>query len=248
VEQTEQTEALLAARRYLYALFQSLFGAEPSVEQFQAISLPLVREAFAILWEGDVSAVTAPPPVATTLAPAAPAPLPASAIGEFFEALSVAGETPEDLRAEHTQLLIGPGKLPAPPWESVYSSGERVIFQRSTLEIRNFYRSQGFIPQLYPKVADDHIALELDFLRLLAQRALDAWSERDKTAYAASLQAGNDFLVEHLLQWVDRFARDLSLSDKSAFYSTLALTLVTFVNRDRELILRLLQEQGVLPV
>jgi TorA maturation chaperone TorD len=245
VKQLEQTEAVLAARRYLYALFQSLFGAEPSSEQFQAISLSLVREAFAILGEGDASTASASgvPDAADTvpvaLAPASDAPT--TTIDEFLEALSVASSVPEDLNTEYTQLFIGPGKLSAPPWESVYTSGERVIFQRSTLEIRNFYRSQGFIPQLYPKVADDHIALELDFLRLLAERALDAWCEKDKIAYTEALQAGSDFLAEHLLCWIDRFAWDLALSEKSTFYSTLAQTLVTFVNRDRELIPELLE-------
>jgi TorA maturation chaperone TorD len=234
--QFEQTEGILAARRYLYALFQSLFGAEPSMEQFRAISLSLVREAFAILWEGDALTANnvANAPATTT---------------DFLTVLDGASKNPKSLSAEYTQVLVGPNKLPAPPWESVYVTGERVIFQRSTLKIRNFYRSQGFIPQLYPKVADDHIALELDFLRLLAERTLGAWHGEDREdkagrdEYVESLQAGGDFLTEHLLQWIDRFARDLALSGKSAFYSTFALTLVLFANRDRELIPKLLQER-----
>jgi TorA maturation chaperone TorD len=227
-EHLEQTEILLAARRYLYTLFQSLLGTEPSLEQFQAIGLPLAREAFVILWEqGAVSTQSADEPSADSHPP----------IREFLEALDAASKNPESLKPEYTQLLIGPNKLSAPPWESVYTTGERVIFQRSTLEIRNFYRSQGFIPQLYPKVADDHIALELDFLRLLAERALMAFQVNEQKTLCEAIQASGDFLDEHLLKWVDRFAGDLARDNKSKFYATLAPALVTFVNRDRELVL-----------
>jgi TorA maturation chaperone TorD len=202
----EDLESILAARRYLYSLFQSLLGNEPSSEQFQAISFPLVREAFAILALEDTDGFLC-----------------------VLEQMSVDNA---ELKGEYTRLFIGPNKLPAPPWESVYTTGERVIFQRSTLEIRNFYRSQGLIPRMYPKVADDHIALELDFLRLLAERALTAFQTNERESYQEALAASLDFLEEHLLKWVERFADDLMESKKGAFYPLAAQALVSFATGD----------------
>ncbi|MEI3231097.1 MAG: molecular chaperone TorD family protein, partial [Gordonibacter pamelaeae] len=41
------------------------------------------------------------------------------------------------LRSVYTKLFIGPAKLPAPPWESVYATGGRpLLFQESTLAVR----------------------------------------------------------------------------------------------------------------
>jgi TorA maturation chaperone TorD len=245
-EQLEQTEAVLAARRYLYTLFQSLFGNEPSSEQFLAISLPLSREAFVIvkehlheqghsLHEQDGTPAKDATPRNGVVPAKDVAPTNghlASALEEFLATLDAASKNPEDLKIEYTRLLIGPGKLPAPPWESVYTTGERVIFQRSTLEIRNFYRSQGLLPELYPKVADDHIALELDFLRLLAERALTAFQTNEQESYQEALTASSDFLNEHLLTWVGKFASDLVESEKGTFYPLAAQALARFIDED----------------
>ena len=44
------------------------------------------------------------------------------------------------------------------PWESVHVTGERVLFQRCTLEVREAYRAQGFQAAGYPHEPDDHLA------------------------------------------------------------------------------------------
>lgn len=47
---------------------------------------------------------------------------------------------PDGLCSAYTKLFIGPAKLPAPPWESVYATGEPLLFQESTLAVRDAYR------------------------------------------------------------------------------------------------------------
>jgi TorA maturation chaperone TorD len=211
----EDKEALLAARGYLYALFHNLFGNEPSEGQLAAVDRVLAREAL------DITGIHDPA---------------AEGLLGALDALATGSGGTGPLKAEYTVLFIGPGKLPAPPWESVYTTGEQVIFQRSTLEIRNFYRWQGLIPELYPKVADDHIALELDFLRLLGQRALEAQQAGDDAACKEALAASVEFLDEHLLKWVGFFAEALNASGKGSFYPLAAQALATFAARDAELL------------
>jgi TorA maturation chaperone TorD len=217
----EETETLLASRRYLYALFQNLFGNEPSTEQLAAIDMVVLREALTI----------------------------SEASGDASEALlGLLDNVSPDLQAikdEYTRLFYGPEALPAPPWESIYTTGEQVIFQRATLEVRNFYRAQGFIPKLYPKVADDHIALELDFLRLLAERALAAYQDGDVPAAQEALQASADFLDLHLLLWVGRFASDLRASNKGILYPQVAQALTAFTKQDAALLKGLLAQQAL---
>jgi TorA maturation chaperone TorD len=236
----EELEFVLAARHYLYSVFQRLLGAEPNAEMLSAIDLSLLREAFGIVGIVGINGMDGIDAV--------------NAIDggkPLIEAIEKAAQDLETLKTEYTNLFIGPGKLPAPPWESVYASKESVLFTRTTLEVRNFYRSQGLIPELYPKVADDHIALELGFLRLLAERALESFNGDEdavrceesslnseaphpNTSYREALAASREFLDEHLLVWVGRFASDLKASKKGSFYSQVAQALVCFVERDAD--------------
>lgn len=61
-------------------------------------------------------------------------------------------------------MFIGPRELPAPPWESSYLNEDKLLFQEETLQVRMSYLKYNFIPKNYPHEADDHIALELDFM------------------------------------------------------------------------------------
>ena len=56
------------------------------------------------------------------------------------------------LANDYTRLFIGPGKLPASPWESVYACGEELVFQQSTLDVRAAYHAAGFAAAGYPHV------------------------------------------------------------------------------------------------
>lgn len=54
-----------------------------------------------------------------------------------LELLKKGAGNPEKLALEHTRLFIGPYRLPAPPYESVYRTDERLVMQQPTIEVRN---------------------------------------------------------------------------------------------------------------
>jgi TorA maturation chaperone TorD len=248
----DDVEATLAARHYLYTLFQSLLGNEPSPERLDAVSLPLVQEAFAILgMDGDGNAAAGNAAAGNDaqdklpigeLEQTPPQTPPQTPLRALQQTLQQAPHDQEGLTIEYTRLFVGPNKLPAPPWESVYISRERTLFQRPTLEVRDSYRSQGLIPELYPKVADDHIALELDFLRLLAGRAQAAFQIDEHESYQEALGATAEFLDEHLLRWVDGFAQDMARSGVGTFYPALAQMMAAYVRRDAAIVAEIVAE------
>ena len=53
----------------------------------------------------------------------------------------VAGADNEELVWEYRRLFVGPGHLPAPPWGSVYTDHECVIFGEATLALRAWMRA-----------------------------------------------------------------------------------------------------------
>ena len=125
------------------------------------------------------------------------------------------------LSSEYTKLFVGPGKLAASPWESVYACGEELVFQQSTLDVRAAYRTAGFEAAGYPHIPDDHIATEFAFLAALCNQASKSIQEDDWQAARVSLGRQALFLSQHIGTWVGEFARRVaSNSPKStgSFY------------------------------
>ena len=129
-------------------------------------------------------------------------------------------------------MFIGLDTPAAKPWESLHRSKSKRLFAELTLEVRDCYRAQGVVPAEYPHVADDHIALEADFLYVLGRRALESEGE----ARWASLAASADFLDEHLLKWVGDFAACATSYDPESLYAVAARLMDKVATRDREVL------------
>lgn len=116
--------------------------------------------------------------------------------------------------ADYDQLFVGPGHLPAPPWESVYRTEERLVFDWPTLEVRAEYRRMG-LAVTKPSDPDDHIGLELLFLATLA--------DREAAGDSAAAEAAQQFLEAHLLQWAPAFCADVVAHAQTDLYRGLGL-------------------------
>ena len=147
----------------------------------------------------------------------------------------------EEAKDEYTRLFIGPVSLVAPPWESVYGQKDAMLFQESTLEVRNTYRQYGLIPEGYPPVADDSLALELHFMALLAQRSLDAFYAGKNDELTADLTGSSDFLKKHLLVWVPKFLERMKGAKTNILYPQMCLVLDEFLRKDAETVKEVLQ-------
>ena len=202
----------LAAQAVLARAFQSVFGVEPTKKQLAALRSPAIEVAFHLLSldEGDTAAD----------------------VRTFFACVAErTDDAVERLKIEYTRLVIGPARLPAPPWESVYRGEDRLLLQSSTLEVRALYRSQGALPAHYPAVADDHVALELAFLHLVSSQAHEVLSNGITLNYPTllPLALGMDQIVnEHLLTWLPRFSHALSCDNPQGYYAVSARLLVRF--------------------
>lgn len=209
-------ETLWAARLVLYALFQKAFGAEPDDVLFDLVKGEVASEAC------DVFAAELDEEEGRMFRAA-------------FDRLRVDAATawtrsPEGVRADYTRLFVGPAALPAPPWESVHRQG--ALFQTSTLEVRRAYAAQGLAAEGSPRVADDHLAMELDFMRTLCSRALASLRSGDVQCAERCIEAQRTFLDEHLLVWTGSFAAALAREEASVYAGSGTL-LALFVQLDR---------------
>lgn len=105
------------------------------------------------------------------------------------------------LKSDYARLFVGPDHLLAPPWESVYRSPERILFDQTTLDVRRHYQQYGMpIPKLQSE-PDDHIGLEFRFVTHLCRLGLAALGQEQPEALNPVLQELCAFLDDHLLVW-----------------------------------------------
>ncbi len=130
-----------------------------------------------------------------------------------------------DVRADYTRLFVGSMKLPLSPWESVYYSEERLLFQESTMDVRRWYRRFGLEPVNLRREPDDHIGLELAFVAHLAQRALEALAAGDELVLNDALDAQRNFCQRHLLRWAPLWCAQMVEYARTPYYRGLAQVL-----------------------
>ena len=130
-----------------------------------------------------------------------------------------------DLQADYMHLMVGTADFETPPWESVYFSEDRAIFQEETLAVRSWYRRFGLASEKLYNEPDDHIALEISFIAHLASQGLEALKKNDDDTLEKLLQAQHDFLKEHLLQWGPAWCDLVYKNAQTDFYKGLALIL-----------------------
>lgn len=208
---------IFANRHYLYQLLQHIFGNEPTPELLDIVTNQHTQEALELMLDEDNNNLN----VTLTL------------LHDLRMKLTTdTDSTLDKLTSEYTYLMIGPNKLPAPPWESVYVTKERALFQESTLKVRRTYLEYKFLPANYPHEADDHLAIELDFMAHLAKLTLERFDEQNFDEVKKLLADQKAFLREHLLVWIGNFANDIQNSKTHHFYPQMAALTEQFLEMD----------------
>ncbi len=152
---------------------------------------------------------------------------PLDAMDGAWLALANAAPDPEtdsldELGSEFTRLFSGVLESlgPPPPFESVWRE-DRLIGE-STAQVIAAYAEAGFAdidPDAGPQ---DHVAVELKFLALLALREEEAWRADDKTVAQRRLIQQRDFIERHLAAWAPRWADAVIQQARLPLFAALA--------------------------
>lgn len=221
-ETKEVLLTFLKGRGYLFSLFHTILGAEPTKKMLDAAS---GKDSLQVIRLFDSEDLTAARKLEQLLAACADAD----------------EETLERMKTEYTRLFLGPEDLIAAPWESVYTTTERALFQESTLAVRDWYRKYHYLPAMYPRVPDDHISLMMHFLSLTTEKAAAALEAGQTAECSAILEGQRLFEEKHLLNWVFRYADDMQSSRTHEFYPQFVQATADFLDFDHALIDELLE-------
>lgn len=219
---------MLAMRQFVYTFLTRSFIEEPSRDFVELLSSEEMMEAFPFIEESEM-------------------------LRGGVEALSFYLRDPDllstknmdDLAADFTNLFVGPNKVKAPPWESIYVSDQRLVFRDETIDVRNTYAKQSLIPKNIHLEPDDHISLELDFLVHLTKRALTELRANKLSHAKRTLTEQKKFMQSHLLKWVSDLAGNVRHFARTDFYRGTANILEGFVGADYERLKTLIGELDI---
>ena len=133
------------------------------------------------------------------------------------------------LGAEYRHCFGAAGSL---CYETEYGLPHEFRQSQELADITGFYRAFGFTLGGAVRERPDHVAVELEFMHLLAMKEahalLNGLREHAETCEAAQAK----FLGAHLGTWIDLFAQSLKLNRATGIYPPLADFTADFVKAD----------------
>jgi putative dimethyl sulfoxide reductase chaperone len=142
----------------------------------------------------------------------------------------------ESLLVDYARLFLGPPEALAKPYGSFWLSGESTLMQDSTMTVLQLYQEAGFDIGDEFMEAPDHVAVELEFLYLIAFRQ----NEAQRAGLADVRSNWEDLervlLGEHLGKWIGPFAAAVKARAQTDFYRELAELTERFVRMESALL------------
>lgn len=127
------------------------------------------------------------------------------------------------LACEYARVFLAAGvytpkRDTAIPYESVFTSEERIVMQDARDDAVARYAADGF--QVNPGLhePEDHLSFELEYLAHMSRRAAAAAEAGDAAALAHNVARQAEFIDGHLLNWVGRLREAAQGYAKLTFY------------------------------
>ena len=143
--------------------------------------------------------------------------------------------TATDLNVDYLRTFIGNTQDTshvAYPYESVYTSPERLLMQDARDAVLAAYRSEKVALVNEHNEPEDHIGFELAFCAVLLRRAGEALEAGDAAAAAALVEKERAFVCDHLAAWAPGFASDVARVAQTGFYRALSELLLGYLEVD----------------
>ncbi|MEG0503764.1 MAG: molecular chaperone TorD family protein, partial [Raoultibacter sp.] len=155
-------------------------------------------------------------------------------------------ESVTELAIDYVRTFVGHGVnafSAAYPFESVHTSERRLLMQEARDEVLAIYRANNLKRGDTWNEGEDHIALELEFMQIMANRTAEALDAGDEDGAIALLRTQYGFLEDHLINWVPMLVSDMGKFAQTDFYKGAALLLLGFIETDEELLRDLLEDE-----
>lgn len=128
------------------------------------------------------------------------------------------------------------------PYESVFTSPERIMMQDARDAVVRIFREDGF--QVDPSLhePEDHLAFELEYLAVMCERAAELAQAGKVGALVRNLTRQCAFLDAHILNWVGALTEAVRRFAKLAFYPGMMLVVQGNAECSRETLAAIIEE------
>lgn len=135
----------------------------------------------------------------------------------------------DELTEDFDALFVGPGRIHACPYESVYRSLEGLTFEAETMQVRRFYADHGLQAPAFNREPDDHIGLEVAFVGQLCLAALNAMEDDEPERAHQFVSSARLFVAQHLGIWGPDFCTRVIDNATTAFYASVGHLLLGLI-------------------
>lgn len=139
--------------------------------------------------------------------------------------LGTALEASETIEADYQHVFTLSYSEDCPPYETAFSANH--IFQQASqqADIAGFFRAFGVVPNAERA---DHLAMELEFMYLLALKESHARSARESEHIQITRSAQRTFLTQHLARWAPLIGQRVVIFGAGSAYETAGRLLIAF--------------------
>lgn len=156
--------------------------------------------------------------------------------------------TKQELAVDYAHTFLGAGvydRVLAPPYESVFTSAERLLMQESRDGALAYYRSEGLDLPADNGTPEDHLGFELQFVATLIERADAALKAGDEDRFRELVVKQRSFLKFHQENWLAEFADAIDEFCQTGFYHGLAKLTRGYLEVEREILDAYAAELGI---
>lgn len=140
-----------------------------------------------------------------------------------------------DFAVDYARCMLSAGIIngeAAVPFESIYTSKERLTHQEARDKVRAIYIANGVNVDQELNLPEDHLAFELEFLAIMADRARKLALAQDYDGLLVNLECQRSFIGDHLLNWISAFEENLVACALTKFYVALTHIVQGFLEQD----------------
>ena len=139
-----------------------------------------------------------------------------------------------ELEVEHARLFVGPGQVPASPYESVWcdvdpDSGRHVFGGPSTAAVAAAYRAHGLVGEAGHHDLPDHVATEMELCCYLCEQEAKAWHDGTPEPAKALRVAQQGFLTAHMARFAPDFCAAVQAAAPESCYAAFAGYLLAYL-------------------
>ncbi|MEG2291448.1 MAG: molecular chaperone TorD family protein [Clostridium sp.] len=140
--------------------------------------------------------------------------------------------TNKELKSEYARLFLGPKRILAPPYESVYCTRNRQLFGETCISVRRLYEQLGLKINKVGNVPDDFIGFELEFMYYLAFTTGEVINDNNMDKIDELLNHQYNFIKDHIGVWIERFTNDIYENTKMEYFKVIANFTKEFILED----------------